>query len=168
MRTSHAVATVAIVGLTVSGCSGEIPTQQPEKVNQPTISSQPPSTELVPGFTGGCPRGIKLWTQRQFEPYGATVRAQLEVPGQPADLFGNDELIAVGWYDLSAEPQFLPDGYETEPEGLRAETWYYVPSLSGWIGDAGVRPMPTEPIPVRKLKPEQLPPKQKRCELQRE
>ena len=159
MRTSHAVATtVAIVGLTVSGCSGEPPTQQPKKVDQPTISSSPSNTQLVPGFTGGCPRGINLWTQRQFEPFGATVRTELEVPGKPAGLFGNDKLVAVGWYDLSAEPQFIPDGYDTEPEGLRAETWYYVPSLPSWVGDAGVRAKPTGPIPARKLKPEHLPP----------
>lgn len=69
----------------------------------------------------------------------------LDGKGESVGLRGNDKLTAVGW--VRTEQVFYPNN----PAGIRGEVWYYVPHLpdggSGWISDAGVRAVETEPAP---------------------
>ena len=103
------------------------------------------SDQIVPGYVGGCKEGFTIYSQRQFTPYGTMVRRTLDRKGESVGLRGNDELRAVGW--VRTEHVFYPDN----PEGLQGRVWFYVPELpdgsSGWVPDAGVRGVKTNPAP---------------------
>lgn len=154
---------IVLTALFISGCSSsdELETQSSESKEasnaEPTTSpleteqSVTPAANPIPGFTGGC-AGFDIWTQNQFQApdggYGTKVRSN--IVGQPLaeGLPGNQPLRAVGWFDVGYP---LPFPYSVNPPGLRGEVWYYIPDLNnatgGWVADAGVRAVETEPAP---------------------
>lgn len=143
MRRMMAVSMV-IAALLPVGCSESSKSEQQSSRERDVMSS-----ELVPGYTGGCKEGFKIYSQNQFSVgegvYGTMIRRTLNGNGESAGLRGNDELRVVGW--VRTEYVFYPDN----PAGLRGEVWYYVPNLpnggAGWVPDAGVRAVKTEPAP---------------------
>lgn len=139
MRLMIAVGIVLAV-FQLTGCSGS------ESEQQPTTEGVAASDELAPGYTGGCNEGFTLYVQNQFSPFGSKIRRELDRTGESVGLRGNEQLKAVGW--TKTEHVFYPDN----PPGLQGVVWFYVPELpnnggSGWIPDAGVRAVTTEPSP---------------------
>ena len=129
-----------LAALTLASCSGS-----GKPAQQTTKERVAMSDELVPGYTGGCKGGFTIYSQRQFTPYGTMIRQTLDRKGESVGLRGNDELRAVGW--TRTEHMFYPNN----PEGLQGKIWFYVPELpdggSGWVPDAGVRAVITDPAP---------------------
>ncbi len=118
------------------------------------IESEPQATqertsivdEIVPGYVGGCSQGFTIYVQNQFEPFGSMIREDLDGKAKSVGLRGNEKLTATGWVDTG---EVL---YDKNPEGIQVRVWYYVPELpngkgSGWLPDAGVRSLETEPAP---------------------
>jgi hypothetical protein len=135
MVASTILATVSTFLLT--GCSSS-------ESAQPTTAASTTSSGLVPGYTGGCKEGITLYVQNQFTPYGTLIRRDLAVKSDGTSLRGNEVVKAVGW----TKTDLLP--YPPNPLGIQGAEWYYVPNLPngmgpGWIPDAGVRDIPTQP-----------------------
>lgn len=160
-----AVVGVVLTAIFMSGCSNS------EKSDNRQEASPTTSTEVVPGYGGGCKTGFTIWTQNQFTGadggYGALVRSALSDPsGHSAGLFGNNKLLATGW--LKTEKML----YENNPVGIRGEVWYYIPQLpnggAGWVADAGVRAVETEPAPGDEssyFTPDQTAPQPSECKL---
>lgn len=154
-------ALLAVFSMTSCSSSGE-----PEP--QTTTERSTMGGELVPGYTGGCAEGFTIYVQNQFNPFGSMIRRALDQTGESVGLRGNEELKAVGW--TRTEHVFYPDN----PAGLQGTVWFYVPELpndegAGWIPDAGLRAVKTEPAPGDEDKyfdPEaQAAPQQPNCEL---
>ena len=154
MRLGRIVVGVIFTALFMSGCSGS---NDPEPRSNETeeapasTSDEPaitPPDNPIPGFEGSCD-GFEIWTQNQFEPYGALVRSDIAGGVLAEGVPGNTRLIAVGWFDTGMQ---LPELVAAKnPEGLLGEVWFYVPDLNegtgGWVADAGVRDVPTDPSP---------------------
>lgn len=165
-RSRYAAVLLAVV---LTGCTSS---GQEEDGGLGTNPSDNQATEsLVPGYDGGCEKGFAIWSQNQFTGanggYGALVRSTLDSVGQSAGLLGNDELTAIGWYKTGE--LIYPDN----PPGIRGEVWYFIPELpnggSGWVADAGVRAVETDPAPgdrAKFYKPDiQAAPQSPECEL---
>lgn len=140
MRHWIAAVSVLLAAFFLTSCSGSS-----EPGQQATTERDTTNGELVPGYTGGCKDGFVIFSQNQFDPHGTLVRRTLDTKGGDAGLGGNDELRAVGW--VKTGQIFYPEN----PEGLRGEVWFFVPNLpngdSGWVSDAGVRAVKTDPAP---------------------
>lgn len=159
----------ALTAIIASGCSGS---GHQNNEGQDT-SAASPTTQVAPGYSGGCEEGFTIWTQNQFTSadggYGALVRSTLDATGQRAGLSGNDKLIATGWFDTGES--LYPDN----PAGIRGEVWYYIPHLpnggAGWVADAGVRAVQTERSSDNRdsdyNQATQAAPKPKECQLTR-
>ena len=158
---------LALTAIFVSGCSGN-----GHRSNEgQSTSAAPHSTQVVTGYGGGCKEGFTVWTQNQFSTadggYGSLVRSTLSAVGQHAGLSGNDKLTATGWFDTGES--LYPDN----PAGIRGEVWYYIPQLpnggAGWVADAGVRAVQTEPAPGNRdsdyHQAAQAAPKPQECQL---
>lgn len=126
------------------------------------------SEVIVPGYTGGCSEGFTIYVQNQLKPIGSKIRRSLDQTGVRVGLRGNEELRAVGW--TRTELLFYPEN----PPELQGTVWFYVPELpngkgSGWLPDAGVRAVRTEPTPSDDDKyfdsESQSPPLPPECEL---
>lgn len=133
---------IALAVFLLAGCSGS-----EEVVQQTTTEGTLVSSELVEGYTGGCEEGFAIFVQHQFVPFGTMIRRDLAIKGESIGLKGNEELKAVGW--TRTEHVFYPEN----PPELRGTVWFYIPELpngagSGWVPDAGVRAVKTEPAPT--------------------
>lgn len=132
---------ILLAAIQLTGC-----TSSAEPAQQTTPEGTTMSDELVPGYDGGCEDGFTIYVQNQFTPYGTVVRKDLSQKGQSVGLTGNEELTAVGW--TTTEYVFYPDN----PPEIQGKVWFYVPELPdgrgpGWVPDAGVRAVKTEPAP---------------------
>lgn len=141
MRRMMTVGIVLAVFL-LTGCSG-----LGETVQQTTTEGTSMSNELVEGYTGGCEEGFTIFVQHQFVPFGTMIRRDLAVKGESIGLKGNEELRSVGW--VRTEHVFYPEN----PPELQGTVWFYIPELPngagpGWVPDAGVRAVKTEPAPT--------------------
>lgn len=140
MRLMIAVGIVLAV-FQLTGCSNSTESGQDSTTERATMSD-----ELVPGYTGGCSEGFTIFVQNQFNPIGSKIRRDLNKTGESVGLRGNDELKAVGW--VRTEHVFYPEN----PLELQGTVWFYVPELpnnkgAGWVPDAGVRAVKTQPAP---------------------
>lgn len=132
MRQTRTVSAI-LAALLLAGCSGSPDTEQ-RSTRERSV------TVDVPGYSGGC-KAFTIFSQNQFAPFGTSVRRALDQEGESVGLRGNDELTAAGW--TRTNRVFYPGN----PEGLRGEVWFYVPSLGGWVPDAGARSVRTRPSP---------------------
>ena len=120
------VATMAV------GCS-KTPKQSAEPTTAPT---------LVMGYMGGCQKGVTVFAQNQFTPYGLRWQDDLRVIRKTGYTKGNARLVAVGWAVRKEKVTF-----PYNPPRARGRVWYYVPALNGWVPDYGVRSRKTRHAP---------------------
>src|SRR5690606_1468713 len=107
MRQLRIAGTILAIFLLVTGCGNS--EQQTTAAGRSTTTSN----GLVPGYIGGCKDGFTVYSQRQFEPYGTTIRRTLDGRGESVGLRGNDKLTTVGW--VRTEQVFYPNN----PAGIR-------------------------------------------------
>ncbi len=147
MRTLRVVIASLLVTVSVAGCT-----------------SSTSESEVVKGFDGGCTDGIVLYVQNQFEPYGATIRDEVDQASEGATAQANERYVATGWFDTGEA--LYPDN----PELIQGRVWYYVPDLNAWIADVSVRSMQTTPAPDNSddaFESSQAAPRPDECELTR-
>jgi hypothetical protein len=103
-----------------------------ESKKQPDPTPRP---QLVPGYKGGCPKGLVLYAQNQFDPRGARWQKQLKLPREVDRFKANVKLTAVGWTRVPGSARFPYD-----PPRAKGRVAYYVAEHGGvWVFDRDVR-----------------------------
>ena len=161
MRKLRMVCLTVLAAILIVGCNGNSDSQE----NTEVVKNQ----ELPEGFKGGCTgnKQITLYVQNQFTPYGAKGLYDIDDrdQGGPALYSDGSRYKATGWFDTGKSV------YPNNPDRIRGEVWYYVPSIDAWLADAGVRrkanikSAPNDDS--NEFTPDQAVPRPKECELTR-
>ena len=138
MRLVRISALLLILAFTLTACGGDSPATKSKQSSATTTANTDKKEDLVPGYSGGCSDGYKLFVQADTTPYGATYRTDVRAPGGDGTLEGNQALKIVGWYLAPPKYRVQDPEYARNPEGFQTHVWFYAEGV-GWLADASLR-----------------------------